>query len=136
MAYNIIRSLKAQQAVRQPSHVHQCPTLASHFAECVLRLYKIGKEGIFHVCGKTCISRYDFFLSLAKKFGFSSGLVNPASAEEFAISFGIDIKELPIEIPNNCCLSVEKIENVLGENQLDIKKGLDLMSKQFEAIKT
>jgi dTDP-4-dehydrorhamnose reductase len=135
LAHNIIQTLKAKQVVRQPSHVYQCPTLASHFAECVLRLHEIGAKGIYHVCGKTCISRYDFFLNLAKMFGLDTGLVKPASAEDFAMSFGIDIKQMPIEIPRNCCLDVEKIETVLDKNQLYIEDGLQLMLKQHETIK-
>lgn len=131
LAVQTIYALRKGEEIKQPPNVWQTPTLASHLAETILQLYEKGQTGIFHVSGRQCIRRHQFFVELAKMFNLNESLVKPCGNLDFAKSFGTT---LPVDFPKNSCLDVSKVEKVLGRKQLEVREGLAIMKTQFEEI--
>lgn len=73
--------LAANQPVRVVTDQFASPTLNTHLARMLLEVAERRIIGILHVAGSSRISRYEFAVMLAKRFGFSENLVTPIQAE-------------------------------------------------------
>lgn len=117
-----IDKFKKGESVKVVNDQYSSPTLADNLAEALLKLAKYDGNGIFHTAGRSCLTRYEFALKIAKTFGFSEGLVQPVATK--------DLKQLALR-PRNSCLSVENTEKELGMRFLTADEGLQVMKNQF-----
>ncbi len=127
-AVTVANTLRKGQAVIQPSGLYQTPVLASDFSQAVLSLLKLNAEGIYHVCGSDCVSRYQFYKQLARTFDLDASLVKDASVEECARSFNVPASILP----RRACMSVKKVEERIGRKMVGVEEGLKLLRSQVE----
>jgi dTDP-4-dehydrorhamnose reductase len=99
------------------------PTLADNLAECILEIVQRDLSGILHVAGAEYLSRYDFAVQVAKKFGYDRTLISPATTE----SLGQKAKR-----PPRGGLKIEKAHSLLSTKLLDVEEGLE-KAKQNQA---
>jgi dTDP-4-dehydrorhamnose reductase len=82
-----------------------CPLYTRQLGETLLDMTIKGLSGLYHVLSSEALSKYDFGVKIARKFGFDNQLVNPILLSES----GLTATRSP-----NMNLSVEKIQRDLG----------------------
>jgi dTDP-4-dehydrorhamnose reductase len=117
----VLDKLKRHEPVKAIRDQYASPTFADNLGEALLRLAKAQDNGIFHIAGRSCLSRYEFAIKLAETFGYSSKQVEPVYAGEF--------KQLAPR-PKNSCLRVEKAQRSLGMSLLTADQGIEEMRMQ------
>jgi len=118
----VLDKLKNNQTVKAVRDQFSSPTFADNLAEALLKLAKLHANGIFHTAGRSCMSRYEFAVKLAERFGYASNLVQPVLTSDF--------KQLA-QRPRNSCLRVEKAERTLGMRFLTAEEGISEMRNQI-----
>ncbi len=99
-------NLKNRQPVKGFTDVFFCPLEATMLAEVLLRLVERRVNGIYHVVSSECLSKYEFGLAVARKFGLDGGLIAPVSVREG----GLVAQRSP-----NLRLRTEKLSTALGQ---------------------
>src|SRR5712664_2228187 len=117
----VVDRLKRNEMVRAVRDQYSSPTFADDLAEALLRLARHPDNGIFHVAGRSCLTRYELAVKLAEIFGYPTHMVQPTLTGEF--------KQLA-ERPKNSCLIVEKAEKALGMKFLTVEEGIRKMKNQ------
>ena len=93
-----------------------CPLLANHLARLLLEMLERDLSGLYHVVSSECISKYDYALRLAERFGFDPALVTPAS---------VSVSALRAARGTNISLSTQKLAQKLGRTLPGIQEGID-----------
>jgi dTDP-4-dehydrorhamnose reductase len=75
-------NLSAGAPVQGFTDVYFCPLLANHLAHVLLEMLSARLSGLYHVVAGDCISKYEFGVALARRFGFPSALIAPSSVAE------------------------------------------------------
>jgi dTDP-4-dehydrorhamnose reductase len=75
-------NLQANKPVMGFTDVYFCPLLANDLAQILLKILSAGLSGLYHVVSSQCITKYDFGVAVARRFGFDEGLVAPVSVEQ------------------------------------------------------
>ncbi len=93
-----------------------CPLLANHLAGVLVKMLAQGLNGVYHAVSRECLSKYDFGVALARRFGLDETLIRPASVAEagLAAARSPDLR-----------LSSAKLANALGEALPDQASGLE-----------
>ena len=73
--------------------------------EILLRMLESKCEGIYHIVGKDCVSKYAFGVCLAQTFQLDEGLIQPIE---------VDQRGLYAPRARNLCLDTSKIRTTLG----------------------
>ncbi len=73
----VIDSLGSGSPIRCVTDQVGNPTHVSDLALAMIKIAELGKSGIFHICGKEQVSRYDFAVRIAEVFGFDRALIQP-----------------------------------------------------------
>jgi dTDP-4-dehydrorhamnose reductase len=94
--------------------------LVNDLAGIILRILESTCEGIYHIVGKDCVSKYDFGVHLARIFQLDEGLIQP-----------IEVEYLGLSAPRarNLCLDTSKIKNSLGLEMPSVEDGLQRFFK-------
>lgn len=124
-AMYVLDKLAKGESVRAVKDQFSSPTLADNLAEAILKLVEYRGNGLFHTAGRSCLSRYDFALEIAKAFGYPTNQVQPVSSSEF--------KQVAPR-PKNSCLSSDKAEKKLGMRFLTAAEGVRKMKTQALSI--
>lgn len=77
-----INNLRQGKQINGFTDVHFCPLLVNDLANLLLEMMELGLSGLYHVVGADCISKYDFGLALANRFGLDQTLIRPASVKD------------------------------------------------------
>ncbi len=91
------------------------PTLADNLSECILEMVQRDLSGVLHVAGTEYLSRYDFAVKVADKFGYDTALVSPTTAESLSQK---------AKRPSRGGLKVEKARSLLKTKLLNVEQGL------------
>lgn len=83
-----------------------CPLYTRQLGETLFKMAGKGLQGLYHVLSPETLSKYEFGVKLAQKFGFDDKLVNPTMLNES----GLTVTRSP-----NMTLRVEKLQQGLGE---------------------
>jgi dTDP-4-dehydrorhamnose reductase len=86
------------------------PLLATDLAGILLALIERDSRGLFHVVNPQSISKYDFGLALAERFGFNTSLITPTSIQ----NAGLEAVRSP-----NLNLDTNKILKEIGKKLPD-----------------
>ena len=116
-------NLTAGKAMMGFTDVYFCPLLANHLAHILLDMLESGLEGLYHVVSGECVSKYDFGVALAKRFGFDAGLISPASVEQS----GLSAARSP-----NLTLKADKLIRDLGEVPPRTSTGLETFYNLYQ----
>jgi len=122
----VLSSLEKNQQIPAFTDQKNTPTLVSDISYSVLELIRLNKSGLFNAVGKTCLSRYDFAILLAEKFGFDTKNVIPTLSS---------IKKQLAPRPKNGCLNAKNLEEEINFNFKTIEEGISLMHDEFLRVK-
>ena len=130
--FNMINALKKRKQIILPVRWYQTPTLASNFANIILKLHEKDQQGIFHISERTCISRFAFGKEVAKIFDLDEELIKDGTIDDFVKTMGIDLRRHSMQFPLQTCLDSSKIEKALSIMMPSLRRGLEIMKKQRE----
>jgi dTDP-4-dehydrorhamnose reductase len=123
----IVDKLTKNETAKVVRDQYSSPTLADNLAEAILRIARHPANDIFHTAGKSCLSRYEFAVRIARLFGHPTKFVEPVFSSEF--------KQVA-QRPKNTCLRVEKAERMLGMKFLTAEQGITEMHNQIPSPAT
>jgi dTDP-4-dehydrorhamnose reductase len=98
------------------------PLLATDLAGILLALIERDSHGLIHVVNPQSISKYDFGLALAERFGFNTALITPTSLQNAGLT---------AVRPPNLNLDTEKLSKELGEKLPDQQTELMRFHQQY-----
>jgi len=119
----MIYSLRSGEKMKVPEDQFGTPTYVKNLCIATRELIEKEKVGIYHIAGKDLISRYNFARIAAKVFALDENLLIPVSSSEFREK---------VTIPINAGLKIEKAQNELETDLLEVKEGLELAKKDIE----
>lgn len=100
-----------------------CPMLVNHTARILLKMLEQGLTGLYHLVGPHSMSKYQFGVELARKFGLKESEIAPRS---------IHTSNLTAKRSHNLSLSTHKLSTVLGESLPEFSTGLNEFYTQFQ----
>jgi dTDP-4-dehydrorhamnose reductase len=103
--------------------VRFCPLFAGHLAGVILKALPEHLAGIYHVVGPQAMTKYQFGVEIAHKFGLPARLISPQS---------INTSSLTAKRAHNLWLSTHKISTALGLELPEFSTGLDAFYAQFQ----
>ncbi len=117
----VLDKFARRETVRAVNDQYSSPTFADNLALALLKLAGMDVNGVFHVAGRSCLSRFDFAVKAARIFDYSPDLVQKVSSSDF--------KQVA-KRPMNSCLSIEKAERMLKMSFMSVEDGLAEMRNQ------
>ncbi len=108
--------LSAGQEIRVVSDQFRTPTWVADIVDGVERLMLTDKNGIYHICGGTCLSIADMAYRVADYFRLDRSLIHPVTTEEM---------QEATPRPRFSALSIEKARNELGYSPHALEDGFD-----------
>jgi dTDP-4-dehydrorhamnose reductase len=100
-----------------------CPLWVTDLGKILISMLEGNLSGLYHVVGSQAISKYQFGLEVARRFGLPENLISPRSVEE---------SELTAKRSHNLWLSVHKLSTDLGCEIPGFSTGLDGFYTQFQ----
>lgn len=117
-------NLSSGNAINGFEDVFYCPLMVGDLVDVLIKMVNKDLSGLYHVVGSTCLSKYDFGMRLAKKFGFDPDLISPISWKDA----GLTAKRSP-----NLKLSIAKLEKDLQEPIPGVENGLERFYQQYQS---
>ncbi|NVM05194.1 MAG: dTDP-4-dehydrorhamnose reductase [Candidatus Helarchaeota archaeon] len=115
----IINKLQNIEPIKIVTSQVNTPTLADNLAEALLMIVKKNQYDLFHICGKECLTRYQFALKIAEVFNLKKELITP-----------IEYFEQLAKRPKLSCLDTTKASTILKIKLLTISEALSLMKEK------
>ena len=123
LAEFFVKHLKSGKNINGFTDVIFCPMLVSHLGDILLKMLEAGLHGLYHVVGPQAMSKYQFGVEIARKFGLREGLISPQSVEKS----GWTAKR-----SHNLWLSTHKLSTDLGVALPNFSAGLDEFYAQYQ----
>jgi dTDP-4-dehydrorhamnose reductase len=123
LAEFFVNNLSQGKRVNGFTDVIFCPMHVHDLGDLLLKILEKGLGGLYHVVGGEAMTKYEFGLAIARRFGFDETLITPASVEQ---------GELKARRAHNLYLSVHKISTALGETIPSFSTGLERFYAQFQ----
>lgn len=114
----IVDTLRKKNMVDPFLDQFNTPTLVDDLAQSIFKIIDLNISGLYHAVGKTCLSRYDFALRLADKFGLDKNLIKGVTSLE---------KKQEAPRPAKTCLSAQKLENLIGFDFCTVDDGISFI---------
>jgi dTDP-4-dehydrorhamnose reductase len=116
LAEFFFNDLSASMPVMGFTDVYFCPLLANDLAHIFLKMLEARLSGLYHVVSSQCISKYEFGVQIARKFGLDESLIAPTSWQEAGLA--------AVRSPN-LTLRVDKLIHDLGETPPNLSAGIE-----------
>ena len=100
-----------------------CPIFVRYTARLLLDILEQGLCGLYHVVGAQVMSKYQFGVEIARRFGLPENLISPRSVEESGLT---------ARRSHNLWLSTHKLSTALGQEIPLFSTGLDEFYTQFQ----
>jgi dTDP-4-dehydrorhamnose reductase len=100
-----------------------CPMWVNHLSHLLVEMLEKNLSGLYHVVGAQAMSKYQFGVEVARKFGLRESLIAPQSVER---------SSLTARRSHNLWLSVHKLSTDLGHEIPHFSTGLDGFYTQFQ----
>lgn len=100
-----------------------CTMFVGDLADILLQMLEKGLSGLYHAAGSEAMTKYEFGVRLARRFGFDETLIDPVSIAQS----GLTAPRSPV-----LRLSVHKLSTALGREIPGVSTGLDRFYTQFE----
>jgi len=118
-----VNNLGAGQPVNGFTDVIFCPIFVNYTARLLVAMLEKGLCGLYHVVGAQPMSKYQFGLEIAHKFGLRESLISPKSV----LSSGLTARR-----SHNLRLSTHKLSTDLGREIPRFSTGLDEFYTQYQ----
>ena len=116
-------NLKAGKRVLGFTDVHFCPVLANDLAGVFSAMLQKGLKGIFHAVSSDSLTKYDFGLRIARKFGLDENLIEPASVEQARLKAARSLR---------LTLRTDKLSRALGIGLPGISTGIERLYTLYQ----
>ena len=100
-----------------------CPLLANDLMGIFQAMLEMKLSGLYHVVSPECLSKYDFGLRLAKRFGLDASLIRPVSFQQARLS----ARRSP-----RLTLRTEKLAAALGGRLPSVTSGLERLYQLYQ----
>jgi len=117
-----VRNLQAGNRVNGFTDVFFCPLLANDLAHLLVSMLKLKLSGLYHMVSPECLSKYEFGLRVAERFGLDASLITPTSVERGGL--------LAARSPN-LTLRTDKLSLALGGLIPTTSQGLERFYQQY-----
>lgn len=117
----IINELRSHHEIVLFQDVSYTPVLIEYAAKVIHELIDLKVSGIFHVVGDDCISKYEFGLRIAEKFGLNSSNIIPGYLSN---------RSSLIQRPFDMSLSNSKVRNLLGRSVGGVDEQIERLCEQ------
>ncbi|MEW5691942.1 MAG: SDR family oxidoreductase [Candidatus Hydrogenedentota bacterium] len=117
----LIDALRKSKDIKVPYDQVSSPTYTEVLAECILRLIKKKKKGIYNIAGPDILSRSEFAYMIAEIFGLDKRLIVPVKTEELAQR---------AKRPKKAGLLIDKIKKEIGIEIMDTQHALKELGKE------
>jgi dTDP-4-dehydrorhamnose reductase len=111
----VIENLRKNQEINTYDDIFNSATLLDDLANGISKAIKFDANGIYHMVGSSCVSRFDFAKTVAKVFNFNENLIKPAS---------IVSAKLKAKRPVNTCLNNSKAVKTFNIKFSSINEGI------------
>jgi dTDP-4-dehydrorhamnose reductase len=118
-----VNNLSAGKHVSGFTDVIFCPIFVNHTAHLLLAMLEKGLCGLYHVLGAQAMSKYQFGVEVARKFGLRESLIDPKS---------VDGSGLTARRSHNLRLSTHKLSTDLGREIPKFSTGLHEFYAQYQ----
>ena len=82
LAEFFFNNLQAGNRIMGFTDVNFCPLLTNDLAQVFMHMLQKELQGLYHVVNPSCLSKYDFGVAIARKFGFDPALIAPTSVRD------------------------------------------------------
>ena len=123
LAEFFFNNLSAGNPVMGFTDVYFCPLLVNDIARIFFRMLELELTGLYHVLSSDSMTKYDFGVSIARKFGLDPGLIAPKSVTESALTAARS---------PNLTLRVDKLIHDLGETPPTISTGIERFYQLYQ----
>lgn len=118
-----VNNLSAGNNVNGFTDVIFCPFWVNHLSRTLIAMLEKDLHGLYHVVGAQPMSKYQFGLEVARRFGLDESLIAPLSVEQ---------STLTARRSHNLWLSIHKLSTALGHELPHFSTGLDGFYAQFQ----
>lgn len=118
-----VNNLREGKPVNGFTDVIFCPIFVYQTARLLLGMLEKGLCGLYHVVGPQPMSKYQFGVEIARRFGLEENLISPRSVEGSG---------LVARRSHNLWLSIHKLSTDLGSEIPNFSTGLDEFYTQFQ----
>jgi len=119
----IINKLRNGEEVKIVTDQFITPTLNTSLAKMLLEIAERELKGIFHTSGATRVSRYEFALRIADKFGLDKELIKPSRMGEM---------NWLAKRPKDSSLDTSKVVGYLKEEPLGLDMALEILEDELK----
>lgn len=123
LAEFFVNNLSDGKRVNGFTDVTFCPMLVNDLGKLLLKMLDNGLHGLYHVVGRDAMTKYEFGVAIARKFGFDETLIIPTSVEQGG---------LKARRSHNLRLSIHKLSTALDETIPSFSTGLERFYTQFQ----
>ena len=118
-----VSNLAEGNAIKGFKDVLFCPFMVLDLVDTLMQAIDKDLKGLYHVVGSEAMSKYDFGQAIARKFGFDTNLLTPASVYDA----GLKAARSP-----NLTLNTGKIVSALGRPLPGFESGLQKYFDQYQ----
>ena len=115
-------NLVAGQSVNGFTDAYFNPMYVRDLAETLLEIAEANLKGIWHTFGNDTLSKYDFGVALARKFGLDESLIKPVSASQGRSV----VRSL------NLSTNSDKLASALGHPLPGLAQGMNRLKEDFD----
>jgi dTDP-4-dehydrorhamnose reductase len=121
----VFQKLSKGEKINAVDDQFSSPTLADILAEAIVKGIENDLTGVYHIAGKSRLSRFEFTLRLAEKMGFSRDLISRLKTS--------DLKQVARR-PVDSSLDVSRVERDLKISLPTIEKALEVFASQSQVL--
>ncbi len=118
----LIETLKKGEHAKIITDQWNSPTLNTSLAEMTLEVVERKLTGIYHLCGASKVSRFEFAEEIADAFGLDKNLLDKVTSSEFA---------WPAKRPMDSSLDTSKAQSSLKNKPLNMAKALEQLKSEL-----
>jgi len=123
LAEFFVNHLSNGASVNGFTNVIFCPMLVGHLSGILMLMLKRGLHGLYHAVGPQAMTKYQFGIEIARRFGFRESLISPQSVEA---------SNLTARRSHNLWLSTHKLSTDLQLKLPDLSTGLAKFYAQYQ----
>jgi dTDP-4-dehydrorhamnose reductase len=118
----LIETLRKGDRVKIVTDQWNTPTLNTSLAEMTLEVVERRLTGVYHLCGATRISRFEFAEKIADVFGLDKSLIDKAVSSQFS---------WPAKRPEDSSLDTSKAQRALNCKPLSMDRALEQLKLEL-----
>jgi dTDP-4-dehydrorhamnose reductase len=123
LAEFFFNNLSSNKSMSGFTDVIFCPMFVTDLSDVLLEMLQKDLHGIYHAVGPQAMSKYQFGVEIARKFGLQESGISPKSVQS---------SSLVARRSHNLWLSTHKLSTALGRPLPDFSTGLDKFYTQYQ----